>query len=156
MMTPFWGWLEATAVGQTVQGSLELTAVLSAVHVAGMTLIAGAVRVSALRLLGVLFPDSPAADVTRGARVGILVGLSISLPTGLLLFSARASTAVQNELFQLKMALLFSAIVFHVAAYRRLLSTAGPPTPRTRAGGAVALALWFGVISAACAYILLE
>jgi hypothetical protein len=155
-MTPFWGWLEATAVATAVQGSLELTAVLSAVHVVGMTLIAGAVLVSALRLLGVLFPDSPAADVTGAARVGILVGLSISVPTGLLLFSARASAAVENSFFQLKMALLFSAIVFHIGVYRRLLSTAALPTPRTRAGGAVALALWFGVVGAACAYILLE
>jgi succinate dehydrogenase hydrophobic anchor subunit len=153
---PFWGWLEASAVGQTVQGSLQLTAVLSAVHVAGMTLVAGSALVSSLRLLGVLFPQAPSADVTRAARRGLLVGLGLSLSTGILLFSARATSAVDNDFFRLKMLLLAVAILFHAAWYRRVLMADGPPTSRTRMGGAVSLALWMGVVGFACAYILLE
>ena len=143
-------------VGQAVQGSLMLTAVLSAVHVAGMTLVAGAVLVSSLRALGVLFPEAPSADVTRAARKGLLVGLGLSLSTGILLFSARATAAVENDFFRLKMLLLAGAILFHAAWYRRLLMGDGPPTFRTRLGGAVSLALWMGVVGSACAYILLE
>ena len=152
----FWGWLEATAVGQAVQGSLMLTAALSAVHVAGMTLVAGAVLVSSLRSLGVLFPEAPSADVTRAARRGLLVGLGLSVSTGFLLFSARASAAVENDFFRLKMLLLAGALLFHAAWYRRLLVADGRPTLRTRLGGAVSLALWMGVVGSACAYIVLE
>jgi hypothetical protein len=152
----FWGWLEATAVGQAVQGSLMLTAVLSAVHVAGMTLVAGAVLVSSLRSFGVLFPEAPSADVTRAARKGLLVGLGLSLSTGILLFSARATAAVDNDIFRLKMLLLAGALLVHATWYRRVLMADGPPTIRTRLGGAISLALWMGVVGSACAYILLE
>lgn len=155
-MMPFWAWLEATSVGRAVQGSLELTAVLSAVHVAGMTLVAGSALVSSLRLLGVLFPAAPAADVTRAARTGLLVGLGLSVSTGVLLFSARAPAAVENDFFRLKMALLAAAVAFHGVWYRHVLVASGPPTLRTRAGGAVSLLLWMGVVASACAYILLE
>jgi hypothetical protein len=152
----FWSWLEATPVAQAVQGSLMVTAVLSAVHVASMTLVAGAVLVSSLRLLGVLFPEAPSVDVTRAARTGLLVGLGISLSTGTLLFSARATAAVENDFFRLKMLLLAGALIFHAAWYRRLLTADGPPTVHTRLSGAVSLALWMGVVGSACAYILLE
>jgi hypothetical protein len=155
-MTPFWSWLEASAAGRAVAGSVEITAVLSAVHVVGITLLAGSVIVSALQLLGVLFPESPPRDLTQGLRAGILLGLVLSLVTGALLFSARATAAVQNEFFQLKMALLASAILFHVAVYHRLLLTDHRPTLFTRGGGAVAVTLWVGVVGAGCAYILLE
>jgi len=155
-VTPFWAWLEATTVGQGVQGSLQVTAVLSAVHVAGMTLVAGSALVSFLRLIGALFPDAPAREVTRAARGGLLVGLALSISTGVLLFSARATAAVENDFFRLKMLLLAGAILFHAAWYRRLLLADGPPSARTRLGGAVSLTLWMGVVGFACAYILLE
>lgn len=153
---PFWGWLEATAVAQAVQGSLQATATLSAVHVAGMTIVAGSALVSSLRLLGVLFPAAPAAEVTRAARRGLWVGLGLSVSTGTLLFAGRATAAVDNDFFRLKMALLAAAIAFHVGWYRRVLSASGPVTARSRVSGAISLALWMGVVCAACAYILLE
>jgi hypothetical protein len=126
----FWGWLEATAVGQAVQGSLMLTAVLSAVHVAGMTLVAGAVLVSSLRSFGVLFPEAPSADVTRAARKGLLVGLGLSLSTGILLFSARATAAVDNDIFRLKMLLLAGALLVD----RRRSVLASAERSRSRCG----------------------
>lgn len=155
-MTAFWSWLEASAIGSTVGGSIGITSALSAVHVAGVTLLAGSVIVSALRLLGLLFPDAPAADVTRGPRLGILVGLVVSVTSGALLFSPRAAAAVENEFFQLKMTLLAGGILFHLLVYRRLLSAAGGPDLWSRLGGAVAIALWMGVVGAGSAYILLE
>lgn len=155
-MITWWAWLEATAVGQGVQGSLQVTAVLSALHAAGMTLVTGSALVSSLRMLGVLFPEAPAAQVTRAARRGLVIGLAISLTTGAALFSARATAAVDNEFFRLKMLFLVAAIVLHVVWHRRMLLADGPPTGRTRLGGAVSLALWMGVVGYACAYILLE
>src|SRR5687768_15072020 len=128
-MTQVWQWLEATAVARTIQESLFLTGFLSALHALGMTLLTGAVIVSSLRLLGLLFADAPAADVTRAARAGILVGLTISVATGLLLFSTRATAAVTNEYFQLKMALLAGAIAFHFGIHRRMLRSTRPAEP---------------------------
>ena len=153
---PLWSGLEATAVARTIQESQLLTGFLSALHALGMTLLTGAVVVSSLRLIGVAFPAAPAAEVTRAARAGILAGLALSVVTGLLLFSTRATAAVENEYFQLKMALLATAIGYHFAVHRRLLASTRPNEPGSRAAGALAIVLWVGVAAAGAAYILLE
>jgi hypothetical protein len=155
-LAPFWSWLEATAVARAIQESQLLTGFLSALHALGMTLLTGAVLVSSLRMLGVVFADAPAGEVTRAARGGIVVGLAISVTTGLLLFSTRASTAVHNEYFQLKMALLAGALLFHFGLYRRLLRSNRVAEPGSRPAGALAVVLWFGVAVAGGAFILLE
>ncbi len=151
-----WSGLEATAVARAIQQSLLLTGFLSALHALGMTVLTGAVVVSSLRLLGIAFTGEPAASVTRAARAGILTGLALSVVTGLLLFSTRASAAVDNEYFQLKMALLAGAVAFHFGLYRRLLASRRPNEPGSAAAGALAIVLWVGVAAAGAAYILLE
>jgi len=143
-------------VARTIQESLLLTGFLSALHALGMTLTTGAVVVSSLRLLGVAFADAPAVEVTRAARAGILVGLALSMVTGLLLFATRATTAVDNEYFQLKMALLAAALAFHFGIHRRLLASSRHREPGSWAAGALAIVLWVGVAAAGAAYILLE
>ena len=153
---PLWSGLEATVVARTIQESQFLTGFLSALHALGMTLLTGAVVVSSLRLLGVAFAASPPADVTRAASAGILAGLALSVVTGLLLFSTRATSAVENEYFQLKMALLAAAVGYHFAIHRRLLASSLPSEPGSRAAGALAIVLWMGVAAAGAAYILLE
>ena len=155
-MAAFWTWLEATAVARTIQESLLLTGALSALHAAGMTLLTGAVLVMSLRMLGLLFPHAAPADVTRAARAGMLIGLAISVTTGVLLFSSRASAAVHNEYFQLKMVLLAGAVLFHVGLYRKMLSSHADPGAGSRAAGLLAIVLWVGVAGAGAAFILLE
>ena len=163
----FFAWLEATSVATTVRDSLTLTGALSSVHVIGFTLVTGGALVANLNLLGVLFPGRPPIEVTRPASRGIALGLTISALTGLLLFSARATAASVNWIFQLKMALLCAAVLFHVFVHRRIART-----PRhnhltgqsvwswskstQRATGAVGLLLWTGLALSGCAFILLE
>jgi hypothetical protein len=89
----------------------------------------------------------------RPATRAILVGFAISGVSGVMLFSARASVAVQNGFFQLKMLLLLAAVVCQVVVSRRF-GAAGTGT--TRVVGALGAALCFGVIFAGCAFILLE
>ena len=105
-----------------------------------MTLVGGGSLVSGLRRIGILFPDQPLSEIAATARRLITVGVAVSITTGVLLFSARASTASVNGIFQLKMLLLVTALAFHMA----------------RRGGAFAPVLWYSVIVAGCAFILLE
>jgi hypothetical protein len=151
-----WAGLEATPVAQAIGGSVLLTGLLSAVHALGMTLVTGAVIVAALRPLGLAFPDAPSSEVTRAARAGIVAGLAVSLSTGLLLFSTRATAAVENDFFQLKMAILALAILFHFGLYRRMLAAPGGPGPGGAAAAVLSIVLWLGVAGAGAAYILLE
>jgi hypothetical protein len=74
-----------------------------------------------------------------------VIGLAISVTTGVLLFAARATDVSANATFQLKMLLLLVAVVCHFAV-----------APRARAGAVVSLAAWLALAVTACAFILLE
>src|SRR5688572_9468935 len=88
----FFAWIQSSRVGMAISQSLPLTAGLSAIHLIGFTLIMGAALIANLRLLGVLFRARPLREVTAPAGRGLVSGLVLSVVTGLLLFSARAST----------------------------------------------------------------
>ena len=151
----------------TVRDTLLLNAGLSAVHLIGFTLVTGGALVANLNLLGVLFPGRPPIEVTRPASRGIAVGLAISALTGLLLFAPRATVASVNWIFQLKMALLVSAVLFHAFVHRRVArspghnhisgqSTMSWSRSTQRATAVVGLLLWTGLALSGCAFILLE
>ena len=152
----FFLWLQSTTLAQAVAQSVMATAVLSATHLVGFTLLMGSVSISALRQIGAVLTERPASECTVAADRGALIGLLISTATGLLLFSARAPDAAANSTFQLKMLLLASAGIFHVACFRRVPRRAGASLFAMRVNGAAGLALWVGVALAGCAYILLE
>lgn len=156
LVAPVLGWLQSTALAQTVAGSQLLTGFLSSVHLLGLMLVLGGALVSSLRLLGVMLTAAPLRSVTGPAGRGIWIGLLVSVATGVLLVSPRGPYAAGNSFFQLKMLLLVSAVLFHATLYRRVTNT-GDSRPLTqRAVGAVGLTLWGGVAVAGCAYILLE
>jgi hypothetical protein len=160
-------WIEGTRVATTVRDSLLLTGALSAVHLIGFTLTTGGALVANLNLLGVLLPGRPPIEVTRPASRGIAIGLAISALTGMLLFAPRATVASVNRIFQLKMALLATAVLFHVLVHRRVArspgfshlsgqSTRSWSRVAQRATAAVGLLLWTSLALAGCAFILLE
>ena len=156
MSASMWNWVETTRIAMRIHDSLMLTATLSAVHVIGMTLLAGSVLVSNLRAIGAIFRDRPVIDVTGATRAGILVGLGISVVTGTLLFLPRATAAANNGVFRVKMLVLLAAIAFHFVMYRPLGINPGVKAGTLRMAGTLSLALWFGVVAAGAAFILLE
>lgn len=149
-------WVEGTRVAGAVRDSLTLTATLSAAHLIGFTLITGGALLANLRCLGVLLAKQPLNDVMRPATRGIAIGLAISIFTGALSFSTRATAAAGNSIFQAKMSLLVAAVLLHFAVQRRLVRAAGPETGIVRATGVLGLSLWLGLALAGCAFILLE
>jgi hypothetical protein len=155
-MDGFFGWVQDTGVATAVGESLLLTGALSAIHLIGFTLVTGGALVANLRMLGVLFAERPAVEVTRPAGRGVAVGLAISVATGLLLFAPRARDASVNSTFQVKMLLLALATVFHFTVHRRASRRPASPPGLLRTVGAISLLLWTGVALAGCAYILLE
>lgn len=148
--------LEATAVAAAIRQSVPLTGFLSGLHLIGMTLIGSGALVSGLRATGIALKDFPLADVLRITRRGIAIGVTLSILSGLLLFSPRASTAIGSGYFQIKMLLLAGALVFHFTIYRALARRRNVTAGAMRVSGAVGAALWFAVILAGCSYILLE
>jgi hypothetical protein len=149
-------WLQTSRVAATMGQSQMLTAVVSGVHLLGLTLVVGGALVSGLRLVGWIFPDRPVADVASGAVRGIGVGLTVSVITGLLLVAPRAAAAAENTFFQLKMLLLVAAAALHVGVYRRVMRRNESPRGPLKFAGALNVILWFGVAVAGCAFILFE
>jgi len=166
-VTSFFAWLESTRVALAVRDTLLLNAGLSGVHLIGFALTTGGALVANLNLLGVLFPGRPPIEVTRPASRGIALGLLISGATGVFLFAPRATAASVNGIFQLKMALLVTAVLFHVFVHRRVARAtrhdhlSGPSAvawsqTTQRATAIVGLLLWTGLALSGCAFILLE
>jgi hypothetical protein len=148
-------WMEETPVAAAISQSLMLNAVLSAVHLLGITLLVGSVLVSSLRLIGVAFIAWPAEEVTRTTRRGTILGLAVTIGTGLFLVSPRAVSAAANSFFQTKLALLAAAVVLHFTIYRRASATTAEGR-RSPVVGAAGLLLWLGVVASGAAFILLE
>ena len=151
----FFAWLESTRVAMTVRDTLLLNAGLSAVHLIGFTLVTGGALVANLNLLGVLLRGRPPIEVTRPASRGITLGLAISMLTGVFLFAPRAAAASVNWIFQLKMSLLASAVLFHFFVHRSVVRHS---TSRSAHRGTafIGLLLWTGLALSGCAFILLE
>jgi hypothetical protein len=153
---PILEWIQTTSLATTISGSLMLTAVLSSIHLVGMTLVVGSILFSSLRLLGLVLSDRPVGEVTGVTGRVIAFGLTVSVLSGLLLLAPRISAALDNGFFQFKMMSLMAAVAFHVGIFRRVLRRVDASRPLLRFTGAVALVLWFAVAVAGSAFILLE
>jgi hypothetical protein len=149
-------WIESTQIARTVGGSMWLIASLSATHVIGYALVMGGALLASFGWLGLLGPRLPVADLTRAANRGIVLGLVISVVTGMLLVSWKAAAAAANGIFQAKMLLMVLAVVVHFACQRRMDGRRSSGSPLPRSLGAVGLALWVGLALASSAFILLE
>lgn len=156
MIEYFTTWLEQTQLARLIAGSLMLTASLSAVHLLGFTLVTGGALVSNLRLLGVILAQRPVIEVARPASIGIALGLLVSVATGLMLFSPRATVVIEAETFQLKMLLLLTAGFFHFTWHRSIVGREHASSVLVKLTGALGLSLWLGLAAAGCAFILLE
>ena len=149
-------WVQTTRLAMTVSNSLMLTAVLSSIHLIGLTLVVGSILFSSLRLLGLIFRDRTVVEVTAATGGVIAIGLAISVVTGLLLLAPRAAASFSNGFFQFKMMALAAALVFHIGVFRRVLRRVDARRSLLRLTGALALVLWFAVAVAGSAFILLE
>lgn len=155
-MGPLLAWVQGTRIAATIGQSTLLIGFISAIHLLGLTLLVGGALVSSLRMLGVILIEHPVIDITPAPGRGMIVGLTISVTTGLLLFAPRASAAAENSFFQVKMLLLFAAAMFHFAVYRRVSRRTDARPSVVKFTGGLGLALWVGVAIAGCAFILLE
>jgi hypothetical protein len=154
-LADFFARIEHSTVAMTVRDSTILTGTLSGLHLVGLTLIVGSSLVSLVAFAGLLANDQPIAELTRGVRRATVIGLIISVTTGLLLVSFRLAMSTASRAFQVKLLLIAAAVLFHVTVYapaaRGRHSALSP-----RLAAAIAFLLWFSVVLAGCAFILLE
>jgi hypothetical protein len=122
-------------------------------HIVALFLLAGAVFVMDLALLGSLRVVDPVA-VVRGARRATIAALVLMLATGSILFTAEASHVAMNPVFQTKIVLISLGLLNALMIgplLRRTLDQVPPPVAfplRLRAAAAMSLMIWLSV--AAC------
>ena len=122
-------------------------------HIVALFLLAGAVCVMDLALLGSLRVANPVA-VVRGARRATIAALVLMLATGSILFAAEASHVAMNPVFQTKLGLISLGLLNALMIgplLRRTLDQVPSPVAfplRLRAAAAMSLMIWLSV--AAC------
>ncbi|MBI2726543.1 MAG: DUF2214 domain-containing protein [Polaromonas sp.] len=122
--------------------------ILNALHILSLGVLAGAILTLDACILGIRKTRNWRELVAHLSPVAA-IGLVLAILTGALLFSVRASTYMQNEAFQLKLALIGIALVtvfiFH-SILRRSHAVFPPLALRVCAG--VSAFTWIGTIFA--------
>jgi hypothetical protein len=144
--------LAASPLAVALRASSALHAAVASVHLVGVALLVGTVAALDLRLLG-LSRSLPVRRLAAHLLPWTAASLLLIVPSGLLMFLARAEALIGSPLFALKMTLIFAAavnaVVFHAGVFRGSAAWdvgASPPW-QARAAGALSLALWVAVIA---------
>ena len=145
--------LEQSGFSASVRQSQWLYPAANVGHIVSLVLLAGAVAIMDVRLMGGFAATAPTLMLARARlfAVAALAGMAVS---GFLLFAAEASHIVLNPVFRLKL-ILISAGLANVAIYefwarRRVEALApGAAMPNiAKMAGLLSLATWVAV--AAC------
>ena len=143
--------LAASPLAVALRGSSALHAAGASVHLVGVALLVGSVAAMDLRLLG-LSRKLPVRRLAAHLLPWSAASFLLIVPSGLLMFLARAEELIGSPLFALKMMLILAAginaAVFHAAVFRGASAwdVDVPPPWQARAAAALSLAIWISVI----------
>ncbi len=145
-LLPLFEWMESTPIGQTIQHSASLIALVEIIHLLGLTLLLGSILMVDLTLLGFGIGPTPAARIARELNGWTAAGLAIMLLSGPLILTSEAIRCYKTPAFWVKMALLVAALIFHFTVHRQVIFES-PPVSRTRAvwTACMSLLLWTSV-----------
>jgi len=132
--------LEGVWLAQAMKYSTWLYPTVETVHIWGMGMLFGSVVLMDLRVLGL----GKALDYSALSRLGIAVsvlGFSLAVITGSMLFITHAADLIASRLFILKMSLIFLLITNAV-----LLRMRAEINPVTKAQSVISLVGWASVI----------
>lgn len=143
----FFQWCEDSRVGEAIRASAWLFPGIEAVHLLGLVMIAAAVLVVDMRLLGIGLQDHAPAQLARDAQPWLVGSLGVMLITGVLLFLAEAIKCYYSVPFWVKMACLALAILFTFTVRRTVVfadeARVGPLWSKLT--GLTSVGLWAGV-----------
>jgi Family of unknown function (DUF6644) len=144
--------LAASPLAVALRGSGALHAAVASVHLVGVALLVGSIAVFDLRLLG-LSRALPVRRLAAHLLPWSAASFLLIVPSGLLLFLARAEELIGSPLFAFKMMLIMAAgvnaAVFHAGVFRRVAAwdADAPPPWQARAAAALSLLIWVSVIA---------
>lgn len=145
-------WLQDSALGTWVAGSIWGYPIVLACHALGMAVVAGTVTMICIRILGF----ARAVPLTLFARLSAIAwaGLVLNVVTGLALFSGDPVKFFYHPVFWIKLSLITMGAVSLWLVVRALrnaaaIPEAGPETPvGAKLVAGCSLAFWAGAIIA--------
>jgi hypothetical protein len=147
----------AEAIGATsfsigLHESYYMYAWIESLHVITLTLSLGMLIVIDLRMLGVWLKDVPASKIAERLDRPMLIGFTIMVVTGVLLYVGIPIRTTQSLWFRIKVILLVAAFINAWLFRRHMQLSVGSwdaapvPPRRTRVAAALSLTLWAGVV----------
>ena len=148
----FFEWLQNTDWSIAIRESLLLYPLSETTHVLALCVSVGLIAIVDLRLIGLSFSNVLISEVTGKLIPWALVGFTLMVTSGLLLFYANPLKASQNLFFQIKMVALLlaglNAFFFHAVIYRKATTWDSLQIVpfRARLAGCASLTLWTAVL----------
>jgi hypothetical protein len=111
-------WLQSSGLSHAIaKANHMLVASLQIAHVFGLILLLAPLLLIGLRVLGWAMRDQPFEDIVGQSRRLSLVGLALSLTSGVFMFLSAPLHYVDNWAFDTKMALLLAALLTYALLY---------------------------------------
>ena len=146
-LLPFFQWMEASAPAAAIKNSTWIYAFDQSVHLVALSVLAGAVLIVDLRLLGRGVTQQPLAQVARDAQPWLIGSLLALLVTGIPQLISTAIKEYYADFFWVKMTALLLAVIFTFTLRRKVTladeARVGPFWAKVV--GLVSIALWLAV-----------
>jgi hypothetical protein len=117
MLREFFRWMESLGV---YRSSIYLGPGVNLIHLISMVTFMGALLLVDLRLLGTGLRNYPVRQVARTARPWLIAGLIGLTLTGIPAMMATATQQYANNVFWVKMYILFTAVIFTFTVRRKV------------------------------------
>ena len=150
-MTPMSA-IQASPLTQALRSSHLLFGTVATVHLIGVGVLFGSVFIMDLRLLG-FSRDISVKKMTSHIAPWSLISFVLIVPSGLLMFLARAPGLVGSNLFLLKMTLVMlggvNAAIYYTGAFGKAAEwdTGQMPPPAARIAAGLSLLIWTTVLT---------
>ncbi len=141
-------WLDTHGWSTALHESYYMYNWIESTHVLTLMLSLGMLFLIDLRMLGLALPNVPARSVAQRLNVPMLVGFTVMIITGLLLFYAIPVRTSQSLWFRIKLVLLVCAALNAFAFHRRMKTApagwdlARRAPPGLRLGAVLSLVFW--------------
>jgi hypothetical protein len=145
-------WLHEQAWSRAIHESLYLYAWIETTHTLSLAIFLGMLFVIDLRMLGLAFVEVPASRIAARLDRPMMIGFSVMLVTGLLLYYAIPVRTTQSVWFRIKVVLLVAAGINALLFRNRMRAASGNwdhdrvAPGALRVGAALSLGLWAGVV----------
>ena len=138
--------LQQSALGLALRDSSPFVVLgIQLVHVLGLILLLTSLVLVNLRLLGWGLRSLPLLQVVQATRLGLWLGLAMTVASGTLLFISAPVHYAANVAFVPKMLLLLAALIVQASLYRRVTATEYTAPVLARSTAVISLSLWFSV-----------